>query len=74
MQQVYENNHTLVPYHEQFFYTYKPDISSLSTNMLLKVKQNEAQQTLISMLQLSMLFAVMFNAKNKKHLSMCSSW
>jgi len=50
MQQVYENNHTLVPYHEQFSYTQKPDISSLSTKTLPTIKQNEVQQTLMSML------------------------
>lgn len=73
MQQVYENNHTLVPYHEQFCYTHKPDISSLSTKILLTVKQNEVQQTLMSMFQLSLLFALTLNAKYKKHLSICSS-
>ena len=74
MRKVHENNHTLVPYHEQFFYTHKPDISSLSTNILLMVKENEVQQTLMSVFQLSLQFAVTLNAKNNKYLSMCSSW
>lgn len=68
MQQVYKNNHTLVPYHEKFFYTHKPDISSLSTKIFMLVKQNEVQQTLMSNLQLSLLFAVTLNAKNKNTL------
>lgn len=73
MQQVYENNHTLVLYHERFCYTHIPDISSLSTKILLTVKRNEVQQTLMSMFQLSLLFALTLNDKNKKHLSICSS-
>lgn len=74
MQQVYENNHTLVPYHEQFYYACNPDISSLSTKILLTFNQNEIQQTLMSMLQLSLLSAFTLNAKNKKLLSICCSW
>lgn len=74
MQQVYENNHTLVSYHQPFYYTHNPDISSLSTKILLTAKQNETQQTLMSMLQLSLLFAFILNAKNKKLLSISSSW
>ena len=72
MQQVYKNNHTLVLYHEQFFYTHKPDISSLSTNILLTVKQNEVQQTLMSMFQLSLLSAVTLNAKKTRNVCQCA--